>query len=291
MTLHLPYLDYRDKMPRADWSIGTRKRTRYLTLHYNGPRVVAAGNPIGEIAQLKFDAQWHMRPGALGAPSGGDGIQYHGATLSDGMNLQLRDWLALLWHCGNYVGNNESIAWHVPIGGTQKPTPAQLHQIFDIVIPAFQVAFDIQYVNVKGHKEWKATDCPGIPLFNALKQWRATHATPLPPPFPAMLWYKTKANVYVRESPEVQSGFPANIALDGDALIPSGTTFAVDKLVTGKPHNGIATYVHRADQLGFMLNDPKLLAPATMGTPKRASKNFTAVVNDGFAPEPSDIRG
>lgn len=289
MTLHLPYLDYRAKMARADWSIGTRKRTRYFTIHYNGPRVAAAGNPIGEIAQLQFDATYHMRPGALGAPNGGDGIQYHGATLSDNMNLQLRDWLALLWHCGNFIGNRESIAWHVPIGGTQKPKDAQLYELFDVVIPAFQVAFDIPTANVLGHREWKRTDCPGIPLFNALKEWRANRTTHIP----QLMWFTTLANVYVRESPEVLAGFPSNIALDGEALIPSGTTFAVDKIVTGKPHNGITTYVHRTDQLGFMLNDPKLIAPAKTieVVPKRASKLFAYAVNSGFAEEPSDIEG
>lgn len=253
MALQFPYLDYRSRMPRAKWSIGTRSETRYFTLHYNGPAVKAAGKPAGEIAQLQFDAKWHMRPGALGSPIGGDGIQYHGATLCNGINLQLRDWNALLWHCGNRIGNERSVAWHVPIGSIQQPSWQQIHQLFDVVIPAFQREYHITHVAVKGHLEWKPTDCPGVPLFQLLMHWRANHATPMP-----LTWYKTLANVYVRESPEVLPN-KANVALDGTALIEKDTTFAVDAIVKGVPYQGIDTYVHRADQLGFMLNDPQLL--------------------------------
>lgn len=248
-----PYLDYRSYMPRAKWSIGTRPATRYITLHYNGPRVNGFGNRSREIAQLQFDATYQMRPGALGAASGGDGIQYHGATLSDGLNLQLRDWEAMLWHSGNYVGNTQSIAWHVPLGGYQQPTQAQLKSLFDVVIPALMHAYAIPVANVKGHREWKATDCPGT-LFPYLLQWRADHA--------ALRWFVTLANVKVRESPEIKAD-NSNVALHGTAIIPAGTTFAVDKLVEGKPYLGVSTYVHRADGLGFMLLHPDLLKEAT----------------------------
>jgi hypothetical protein len=224
-----------------------------FTLHYNGPAVKAAGNPQGEIAQLQFDATWHMRPGALGATNGGDGLQYHGATLSNGINLQLRDWWALLWHCGNQIGNLRSIAWHVPIGGFQQPTDAQLHQVFGVVIPAFQREFHITHVEIKAHKEWKSTDCPGVPLMAALLRWRDTFDITVP-----VTWYRTLVNVFVRETPEIQP-LKANVALNGTALIEKGTTFAVDAIVRGTPYRGVTTYIHRADQLGFMLNDPQLV--------------------------------
>ena len=254
-TPSFPYLDYRAKMPRAKWSIGTRVETMYFTLHYNGPAVTGFGNRSKEIAQLQFDAVYHMRAGALGAPSGGDGIQYHGATLSDGLNLQLRDWPAKLWHCGNFEGNNKSIAWHLPLGGYQSPTNEQVHQVFDIVIPAFMNAYNIKYVNVKGHKEWKSTDCPGK-VMPFLLDWREDHAQ-----LPRLLYYTTLANVKVRESPEIMPN-DANVALDGTAVIPMGTTFAVDKIVDGVPFLGVSKYVHRADGLGFMLLHPELLRQA-----------------------------
>lgn len=249
---NFPYLDYRSKMPRAKWSIGTRSITRYFTLHWNGPAVKAFGNPQGEIAQLQFDAQWHMRPGGVGAVNGADGIQYHGATLSNGLNIQLRDWSAKLWHCGNEVGNLQSPAWHLPIGKGQQPTQAQLDQVFGVVIPAFQREYHFTHVNVLGHQEWKLTDCPGTLMIH-LMNWRETRDTVLP-----ITWYKTLANVFVRETPEIKPN-KANVALKGTALIPKGTVFAVNAVVNGKSHNGIDKYVHRADGLGFMLNDPQLL--------------------------------
>lgn len=240
-------------MKRANWSIGVRPRTRYFTVHYNGPPVKAFGNPQGEIAQLQFDAVWHMRPGGVGAVNGADGIQYHGATLSDGTNLQLRNWNAKLWHCGNFTGNEESVAWQIPIGGAQRATEIQLHNLFNIVIPSFQHEYGILVVNIKGHMEWKATDCPGT-LQPLILDWRSRNSGIL-----ELAYYQTLVNVNVRESPEVQSAYPGNIALDGSAVIPAGTRFAVDKIVFGTIYHNVNTYLHRADGLGFILNDPQLV--------------------------------
>jgi hypothetical protein len=164
--------DTRGKIKRAGWSIGTRRATRYFTLHFNGPPVKAFGNPVGEFAQLQFDATYHMRPGALGSKRGGDGIQYHGATLSNGRNVLLRDWNAMLWHCGVTEGNAYSIAWHVPIGGNQQPTQAQIKSVFEVVIPCVLGQYGIWYKGVRAHMEWKATNCPGVPLMRILSEYR-----------------------------------------------------------------------------------------------------------------------
>ena len=234
--LKLTTLDLRTKMKRASWSIGTRTKTLYFTLHYNGPKVAAFGNPLGEIAQLQFDSSYHMRKDVLRA----DGIQYHGATLSDGRNVQLRDWKSILWHCGNAVGNSYSIAWHIPIGGTQRATLAQLDSLFNIVIPAFQRAYNIHYSNVKGHMEWKSTLCPGT-LMPYLRSWRSDQGS-------GVLWYQTTHEVNVREAPTTQSP----IALGGKAVVKPLTTFAVDKLVEGETVKNVDTWLHRQDGLGFM---------------------------------------
>ena len=236
--MQFPYIDYRSKLARAKWSIGTRPRTRYFTLHYNGPSVKAYGNPKGEIAQLEFDARFHM-----GTYLNADGIQYHGATLSDDTNLQLRDWEAKLWHCGNYVGNEESIAWTVVFGGTQRANVRMLRSIFQVVFPAFQREYGILTINVKGHKEWKKTLCPGT-LFGNLIDWRNNQQ-----PETLLMWFETVVNVNVREAPDVKSP----VALNGNAVIPRGTTFGVDSIVKGVPFQGVDLYIHRADNLGFML--------------------------------------
>jgi len=192
-----------------------------------------------------------MRAGAFGVPSGADGIQYHGGTLSDGSSWRFRDFDDMLWHCGNSYGNRFSIAWHLPLGGTQAPTARQLRALYN-VIGAFRVVYGIKTVNVVGHMEWKATECPGL-VMPSIRSYRsdATYGR-------AIVYYRTLYNANVREAPDVNS----NIALNGQAIIPRGTTFAVDEIKeNGVPHNGNPAYVHRADGLGFI--HLSIVTPAT----------------------------
>lgn len=230
-------------MPRATWSIGKRKLTLYLTIHYNGPKVPAFGNPRGELDQLRGDARWHMRPGAFGVKNGADGIQYHGGTLSDGSNWRFRAFDDMLWHCGNSIGNTQSIAWHIPIGGAQVMTSQQLASLYR-VFKTFREVYGIKTVNLVGHMEWKSTDCPGT-IQPRIREYRAGEMIPTP-----IVWYRTLYNANCREAPDCVT--PAPIALHGTAITPAGTTFAVDKIIeNGVPYNGNPTYVHRADAIGF----------------------------------------
>lgn len=239
-------------LPRANWTIGTRKGTTHLTIHYNGPAVPSYGNIRGELDQLRADARWHMRPGAFGVPSGADGIQYHGATLSDGSQWRLRDLQDLLWHCGNSYGNGRSIAWHLPLGGKQYPTSLQLRGMRR-VFEAARVAYGIKRVNLVGHREWKSTECPGANIFPQIIDYRnkAVYGTPI-------VYYRTTVNANCREAPDV--GSP--IALGGTAVYPAGTIFGVDEIKeNGVPYNGNPTYVHRFDGVGFF--HMSVVTPAT----------------------------
>lgn len=229
-------------LARADWSIGTRDGTTHLTIHYNGPPVAAFGYVPGELDQIRADALYHMRPGAFGVPDGADGIQYHGGTLSDGSNWRFRDFQDYLWHCGNSYGNGFSLAWHIPIGGTQAPTSKQIKGLY-YAFNAARIAYKIVHVNIVGHKEWKSTECPGVPLWNRLMEYRssATYGTPI-------TYFVTKYNANCREAPDVASP----IALGGKAVYPAGTIFPVDEIKEdGVPYNGNPTYVHRGDHIGF----------------------------------------
>ena len=107
---------------------GRRSGFDWLTLHYNGPSVAAAGSPAGEIKQLQFDAQFHITKNW--APQGspplhGQRIMYDLAVLSDGSAYALGDPDDLLWHCGNEIGNARSYALHFPVGGVQDVTEQQ----------------------------------------------------------------------------------------------------------------------------------------------------------------------
>jgi hypothetical protein len=238
-----------ENVPRAGWSIGTRPGApRYFTAHYNGPRVPGFGYVKAEKDQIRADARYHMRPGALGAKSGGDGIQYHGGTFSDGSNWLFRSINDILWHCRNFEGNQFSISWHIPIGDGQQPTTAQIRGLY-IAINAFRRQFpSIAITGVKGHKEWSTTPCPGAVMPHILDYRNSgTYGTPIQ-------YFKTTVNANCREAPSVA----APVALGGKAITPAGTIFAVDALVRGTPYRPTGNayidddvYAHRADGIGF----------------------------------------
>lgn len=242
--------DFRASLPRATWSIGTRRGTRNFTLHYNGPAVGAFGYPNGERSQLISDARYHMRKDAFGPGAAGDGIMYHGATLSDGTSLQMRDWMAKLWHAGNAEPNEYGIAWHLPLGGAQRPTAAQRASVFAVIAAARLVWPGITVAAVKGHCEWKATSCPGQ-AFEIVKSYRAGDAPATLPSasMPPVQWFRTRYPANTREAPDPE----AAIALHGAAVWGPGITFAVDKIIEdGMPWRGVPVWVHRADGVGFI---------------------------------------
>lgn len=228
----LEILDLRGSLERTSWSIGRRNGPpTSITLHYNGPPV-ARRTRDGEIAQLKFDAGFHIGP-YLNA----DGLQYHFAVLSDGTIAQARDLEAILWHCGHQVGNTTSIAVHLPLGGAQDATPPQWEattRLFDALIVRFGLA---GRQSVKGHQEWKDTECPGQPLMARLRTWREQ----LPQPRRFQIVHD-EANV--REGPGVQY----RIVL----VMQPGEQLDADAIVTGQAIGGNAHWAHRADGVGFV---------------------------------------
>jgi len=234
--------DIEDMLPHRAWQIGARVGApRYLTLHYNGPEV-ANRTPRGELAQLTADANYHMRPGGVGAPQGADGLQYHYAVISDGTIYQCRADTAVLWHSGNAVGNAQSLSIHVPIGGQQDATPAQwaaVTSLFDWLRGRYAIPIE----RVVGHSAWKPTDCPGPRLTPRLSAWRqASPATRVQ----ARGVARVDTAVYEAPSPT------ARIALAGKAHLSVGQAMDVDAILVGAPALGDVRWLHRADGLGFV---------------------------------------
>lgn len=144
---------------------GRRSSFDWLTLHYNGPSVAAAGNPSGEIKQLQADARFHIDKvwGFDGAtPLHGQRIMYDLAVLSDGSVYVLGDPDDLLWHCGNQIGNARSYALHLPIGGVQ-----------DVTEPQWQAAIRI-YEQLAAHHGW-----PGMSRLVGHCEWPRTTGQPV----------------------------------------------------------------------------------------------------------------
>lgn len=168
--LGLPIVDWRRKIPRAQWEIGRRSIATSQTWHYNGP-AVAEHRRAGEqlLQQLINDAAWQMRPGWGGTVHGADGLMYHYAVDAEGVIYQLRDYNARLWHCAHADGNANGLALHVPIGADQVPTIPQLASLVALT-QAICTRESIPWSRVYGHLEWKhLTACPGPHLMRALQ--------------------------------------------------------------------------------------------------------------------------
>jgi hypothetical protein len=197
--LNIPSLA--SQLPHTGQRNGRRSGFDWLTLHYNGPRVAAAGNPAGEIKQLQADARYHIdkvwgQDGAM--PLHGQRIMYDLAVLSDGSAYVLGDPDDLLWHCGNQIGNARSYALHLPIGDAQDVTEPQWQTVMRI---SEQLAAHHSWSGtsrIVGHCEWprttgqpvlstdryrvqpKQSQCPGENIMTRLIAYRmgvATHAS------------------------------------------------------------------------------------------------------------------
>ncbi|NTV72556.1 MAG: N-acetylmuramoyl-L-alanine amidase, partial [Azonexaceae bacterium] len=198
--------------------------------------------PKGEVKQLIGDAKWQMRPGGLGAATGGDGLQYHYAVLSDGTIHQTRDAGDVLWHCGNSVGNQWSLSVHLPLGGQQDATEPQ----WAATLTLFQWLASRHLIPVQrvlGHKEWKNTECPGPFLMRRLNRWRAdapaTHIN---------LRLEAAADIGIYEGPGMS--FP--IALQSTAVMKKGEQFTADAVLVGQRFSGDVRWFHRLDGVGFV---------------------------------------
>jgi len=158
--------DVRAELPLASWEIGRYGPKTSITVHWNGPPIPAWVHPLDVILG---DAWYHISKDwsdAVGV-QGGDGIMYHWLIAPDGTIYKTRDDDATLYHCGNEIGNERSYAVQVMVGGDSTGvgdpcTPAQLNALTDL-----------QLDEVKPHRIWSGTTCPGLELTNwvANRSW------------------------------------------------------------------------------------------------------------------------
>ena len=242
--IHPLIRDIQAMLPRANWDIGTRTGApRYTTLHYNGPAVRLRGSQKAELNQLKIDARYHMRPGALGSAKGGDGLQYHFAVLSDGTIYQTRALDSILWHCGHKTGNSWSLSVQLPLGGNQDATDSQWAAttlLFDWLRREFAIPTD----RILGHCEWGTKpDCPGPSLLPRLVRWRkAAASTPLHRGFAIA----RATAIYEGPSPR----YP--VALRGQATLAPAAAVEVDAIVIGTFEAGDSRWLHLKNGVGFI---------------------------------------
>jgi N-acetylmuramoyl-L-alanine amidase len=244
--LRLDSLGIRDLRPRLDVIAGRASRTKRdgpvtsITLHYNGPAVASAGKPARELRHIiEVDVPDHQQ--RIGA----DSLMYHLVVLSDGSIYQTRDYDLIAWHCRDRVGNNQSLAIHLPIGGAQRPTQRQWHA----TIALFEALVDDYALEgrsaVRGHREWTDTECPGPLLIELLRTWRGGSSRS------SGGFFRVRRDV---SAARVRTGpgrsFP--VALDGKARMWPGDLLDADVVVDGEAIAGDRRWVHRRDGLGYV---------------------------------------
>lgn len=161
-----------DELRRGNWQIGQRPTTTAITLHWNGPPVLAARQRgEGVLAQLKADVEWQTRPDWPGAKGGADGLQYHAAIDLDGVVWRTRDEDARLWHCGDAEGNRESLSLHLLVGRGQPVSDAMWASAVRLV-EEWRARYRVRRERVLGHQEWGPSECPGPDIMARLRDYR-----------------------------------------------------------------------------------------------------------------------
>lgn len=157
----LQIIDVRDQLPLVlDGELGRAAKSS-ITVHWNGPPIPAGEDPwlvILSDAWYHTSKDWSPEPGI----QGGDGIMYHFLIAPDGRCFKTRDDDAVLWHCGSAIGNVFSYAVQVMVGGEGDGTgdPVTAAQYATLT----QLIAELSLDDVKPHKIWSGTACPGLEL-------------------------------------------------------------------------------------------------------------------------------
>lgn len=152
-------VDLREELERADWSIGTSRKTSG-TVHWPAAKE-PIGDPVGALlgyAAYHASKDWSPEAGV----QGGDGIQYARAVDQAGTRYILRDLDAVLWHSDNAHGNAFSVPYLAMVAIDEEPSEALLRGL------RAQIEEDGLAGEVHPHgPTWTRTACPGP----AMRSW------------------------------------------------------------------------------------------------------------------------
>lgn len=223
----------------------------YIVWHYNGP---AIDQRRDWDAHIKWLADYHTNTvewgWANGQPIYGNGIMYHYVVLPDGRIVQTREKRGrshdVRWHAGNVIANEQGIAIHVPIGGSQEPSEAQTRSLFDLT-SHLAVTYGIPADRVTGHCEWSQNSCPGIPLMERLKAWKASPPVVL---LPNTMRYTIKipSGAYMRVRPYTSSSLK-EILKDQSVRVLGfgiGTNIKVPVWYIVETESGVIGWIHHS---------------------------------------------
>ncbi len=154
---------------------------RGIVIHYRG---VVTGVTDG-LASYRADAIYHVgknwsRNGET--PVYGSGIMYHIGIDGQGAVYLLRDLNRVLWHCGAWPQNANTMAIQIPLGGSQRATDAQLAALDRVCDDWFAFTGADPKRELWGHQELSPTDCPGTLMADFVRPYRAGGPQPAPQP-------------------------------------------------------------------------------------------------------------
>lgn len=164
--------DARDGIAAGPFERRLLRDKRGVVIHYSGPPVVRRNETL---AVLQSEARYHVDKdwSRVGDPPvRGDGLMYHVAIGDDGTAYLCRDLEDVLWHCGAWPENALALSVHVPIGGDQRATAAQLLTLRRVV-DAWRHATGTARDEVRGHQELQPTACPGTLMADFVRPYRA----------------------------------------------------------------------------------------------------------------------
>jgi hypothetical protein len=129
-------------------------------IHYaGGPQ----NRDLTPLARWQSYARNHISLGRFAAGVIANGIMYHLGVGEDGLKAGLFDPRVTRWHAGSTLHNRFWLSVNVPIGGSQVPTYAQKVALEELLHDAWRLGVG-GHVQVKGHQEVGASECPGVPL-------------------------------------------------------------------------------------------------------------------------------
>lgn len=178
-------VDLRGRFCDPDGTWGVRSKGYGVVMHYNGGPAPARAwrDPV---AWIRFIISLHSQPGRFQRGWTFAGSAYHeyifGNTVYRVMNYR-----ADTPHCGNLAWNKNSLGLHIPVGGNQRP-----QQVADgTMITALRRADDhLRAMSkprsaLKGHLEVDSSLCPGDPVMESIRNYRAGAQINVDSPKPA----------------------------------------------------------------------------------------------------------
>jgi hypothetical protein len=163
--------DRSDGVPAGPYERRPLAEKRGVVIHYSGPPVERRAETL---AVLQAEASYHVGKDWARAgdpPVRGDGLMYHVAIGDDGTAYLCRDLEAVLWHCGAWPQNALALSVHIPIGGSQRATAAQLATLRRVV-DEWRAATGTPPSEVWGHQELQPTSCPGTLMADFVHPYR-----------------------------------------------------------------------------------------------------------------------